>query len=161
MNITVFRIDERLIHGQIVTAWLQYADATQILVIDDAAAKDTLRKSLLQMATPKDVHLEVKSIAEGKELLESDTSDTKTLLLVGSPAAASAVIDSIPGLQTINVGNQNMKKGKTRILDNFWLFPEDLEAFKVLQGKNINCEFRTVPNDHAQDVFEMIRKVNV
>lgn len=45
MNITVFRIDERLIHGQIVTAWLQYADAKQIVVVDDNAAKNSLRQN--------------------------------------------------------------------------------------------------------------------
>ncbi len=39
MNITVFRIDERLIHGQIVTAWLQYADAKQIVVVDEMQLK--------------------------------------------------------------------------------------------------------------------------
>ncbi|MGY3778772.1 PTS system mannose/fructose/N-acetylgalactosamine-transporter subunit IIB [Isobaculum melis] len=160
MKVTVFRIDERLIHGQIVTAWLQYADAKQILVIDDAAAKDQLRRSLLQMATPKEVKLSVLSVEEGKERLSSDETDDKTLLLVGSPAAANAVIDSINDLKTINVGNQNMKKGKTRILDNFWLFPEDLAAFEELQEKNITCEFRTVPNDHAQNVYDLIAKTN-
>ena len=46
MNITVFRIDERLIHGQIVTAWLQYADANQIDVVDDNAAKNSLSQKL-------------------------------------------------------------------------------------------------------------------
>lgn len=160
MKITVFRIDERLIHGQIVTAWLQYADAKQILVIDDAAANDSLRKSLLQMATPKDIKLNVLSVAAGKDFLETDESDEKTLLLVGSPAVAATVIDSIAGLDVINVGNQNMKKGKTRILDNFWLFPEDIAAFQQLQAKNITCEFRTVPNDHAQNVYELIAKAN-
>ena len=59
MNITVFRIDERLIHGQIVTAWLQYADAKQIVVVDDNAAKNTKKKKLLRMATPKDIKLQV------------------------------------------------------------------------------------------------------
>ena len=53
MNITVFRIDERLIHGQIVTAWLQYADAKQIVVVDDNAAKNYYVWLLLKISNYK------------------------------------------------------------------------------------------------------------
>lgn len=66
MNITVFRIDDRLIHGQIVTAWLHYADAKQIVVADDKAANDTFSQSLLKMATPKGVNLKIVDLSEGK-----------------------------------------------------------------------------------------------
>ena len=107
MNITVFRIDERLIHGQIVTAWLQYADAKQIVVVDDNAAKNSLRQKLLRMATTKDIKLQVLTTA--------------------------LQLANVLTIKNINIGNQNMKKGKSKILDNFWLFDEDISAFKQLE----------------------------
>lgn len=85
MNITTFRIDDRLIHGQVVTAWIAHSDAKQILVADDAAAKDTLQQSLLKMATPKKVDLKIMSLEDAKQLIQNDESDTKTLLLVRGP----------------------------------------------------------------------------
>ena len=40
MNINVLRIDDRLIHGQIVTKWIKDANADMITVVDDKAAKN-------------------------------------------------------------------------------------------------------------------------
>lgn len=160
MNITVFRIDERLIHGQIVTAWLQYADAKQIVVVDDNAAKNSLRQKLLRMATPKDIKLQVLTIADAIKILQDDTSSDNTLLLAGLPSTALQLANVLT-IKNINIGNQNMKKGKSKILDNFWLFDEDISAFKQLEELGFICEFRTVPSDHSQNTFELIRKANL
>lgn len=160
MNITVFRIDERLIHGQIVTAWLQYADAKQIIVVDDSAAKNTLRQKLLRMATPKDIKLQVLTVDDAIQILKTDTSSDNTLLLAGSPSTALQLANVLT-IKTINVGNQNMKKGKNKILDNFWLFDEDVSAFKQLEKLGFICEFRTVPNDNSQNTFELIKNANL
>lgn len=160
MNITVFRIDERLIHGQIVTAWLQYADAKQIVVVDDNAAKNSLRQKLLRMATPKDIKLQVLTIADAIKILQDDTSSDNTLLLAGSPSTALQLANVLT-IKNINIGNQNMKKGKSKILDNFWLFDEDISAFKQLEELGFICEFRTVPSDHSKNTFELIRKANL
>ena len=160
MNITVFRIDERLIHGQIVTAWLQYADAKQIIVVDDSAAKNALRQKLLRMATPKDIKLQVLTVDDAIQILKTDTSSDNTLLLAGSPSTALQLANVLI-IKTINVGNQNMKKGKNKILDNFWLFDEDVSAFKQLEKLGFICEFRTVPNDNSQNTFELIKNANL
>lgn len=160
MNITVFRIDERLIHGQIVTAWLQYADAKQIIVVDDSAAKNALREKLLRMATPKDIKLQVLTVDDAIQILKTDTSSDNTLLLAGSPSTALQLANVLT-IKTINVGNQNMKKGKNKILDNFWLFDEDVSAFKQLEKLGFICEFRTVPNDNSQNTFELIKNANL
>ena len=83
--VKALRVDERLIHGQVVTAWIAHSDAKQILVADDAAAKDTLQQSLLKMATPKKVDLKIMSLEDANQLIQNDESDTKTLLLVRGP----------------------------------------------------------------------------
>ena len=103
MNVTVFRIDDRLIHGQIVTAWLSHAEAKQIICADDAASNDELQKMLLQMATPKGVDLKILSIEKAKEYLKNDTTDVKTLLLVRGTNEASELIDELPSVKSINM----------------------------------------------------------
>lgn len=158
MNITIFRIDDRLIHGQIVTAWLNYADAKQIIVADDKAAKDTLQQSLLKMATPKGIELKIVSIEEAKKLLQEDDSNVNTLFLVRGPVEANEVIDFMPDVKSINVGNLNMRKGKEKVLGNLWVFPEDIEAFKSIEQKGIEMEFRTVPNDRSQSPINLLKK---
>lgn len=158
MNITVFRIDDRLIHGQIVTAWLHYADAKQIVVADDKAANDTFSQSLLKMATPKGIKLNIVNLSEGKKLIEESDSNDKTLFLVRGPVEANLVLENNEVVKTINVGNLNMRKGKEKILDNLWVYEEDIKAFQELNEKQIDLEYRTVPNDQSQSVVNLIEK---
>lgn len=161
MDITVFRIDDRLIHGQIVTAWLHYADAKQIVVADDKAAGDQFTQSLLKMATPKGTKLSIVNLEKGKELIENDESNIKTLYLVRGPIEANQVLENNNVVKDVNVGNLNMKKGKQRILDNLWVFEEDVQAFKELGNKGINLEYKTVPNDAGQSVINLIKENNM
>lgn len=158
-NITVFRIDDRLIHGQIVTAWAAYADAKQIVVADDMAAGDSLQQSLLKMATPKAINLKIMTLDDAKEYLYKEDDPLKTLFLVRGPVQAKKLLDDNKIISTINVGNLNMKKGKTKILDNLWVFEEDVQAFKELFDLGIDVEFRTVPNDSKQSVKNLIDKL--
>lgn len=160
MNITVFRIDDRLIHGQIVTAWYSYADATRIVVADDKAAADSFQQSLLKMATPKGIELQVITLDKARALLENEDTK-KTLLLTRGPVEALEVLKDTDKIKEINVGNMNMKKGKQKVLDNLWVFPEDIEAFKLLSEKGINLEFRTVPNDTSQSIVKLLKKNNM
>lgn len=158
MNITVFRIDDRLIHGQIVTAWIAYADAKQIVVADDKAAKDSFQQTLLKMATPDNIELKILSVEEAKNYIQNDTDDKKTLLLVRGPKQAIEIIDANEGLRTINVGNLNMKKGKTKVLGNMWVDENEVLALKELNEKGVKLEVRVVPNDRSQDVMELLKK---
>lgn len=155
MNITTFRIDDRLIHGQVVTAWIAHSDAVQILVADDAAAKDTFQQTLLKMATPKSVKLIIKSMAEAKEMIETDEGDAKTLLLVRGPKNALYLIDSCKDVTSINVGNINMKKGKRKILGNCWLNEEEEADIRKLAEK-VEVEVRAVPNEHKQILVNLL-----
>lgn len=155
MNITTFRIDDRLIHGQVVTAWIAFSDAKQILVCDDIAAKDTLQQSLLKMATPKRVKLLIKSMKDAKAMIETDNTDTKTLLLVRGPKQALYLLDSCKDVKSINVGNINMKKGKRKILDNCWLDEEEEVDLRKLANK-VEVEVRAVPNEQKKILVNLL-----
>ncbi|MDK6371107.1 PTS sugar transporter subunit IIB [Aerococcus urinae] len=156
MKINVFRIDDRLIHGQIVTSWLNYADANQIVVCDDKAAKDSFQQSLLRMATPKGIGLKIISLEKIKNEI-NDLGEKNTLFLVRGPQEAVKVVNVIPDIKTINVGNLNMSKGKEKVLDNLWVYPEDIKAFEELDSKNIEVEYRTLPNDNKKNVIELLK----
>ena len=88
MKVSVFRIDDRLIHGQVITAWIAYADAKTIVVADDKAVKDEFQQSLLRMATPDSINLKIFSVDDAISYLDSEENDGKVLLLVRGPEQA-------------------------------------------------------------------------
>lgn len=51
-----------------------------------------------------------------------------------------------------------MKKGKTKVLGNLWVFPEDVEMIKSIYNKGVKMEVRAVPNEKSQDVMELLKK---
>lgn len=161
MEITVFRVDDRLIHGQIVTAWLNHADAKIIICADDLAAKDDFQKMLLEMATPKSVVLKVLSIEESIKLLLEDDSETKTLLLVRGSNEAFRILEKVKDIKSLNIGNINMKPGKTKILSNLWVDEKDIAGFKKIMDLNIEIEVRAVPNEKSQNVIDLLKKNNL
>lgn len=159
MDITIFRIDDRLIHGQVITAWIAYADAKTIIVADDNAAKDEFQQSLLKMATPDSINLNILSIQDTVELLKTDTSSTKALLLVRTPLGAYDILNAGIKINSINIGNLNMKKNKIKILGNFWVTQEDVDYLHKISEKGVKLEVRAVPNERSQDVVELLKKI--
>ena len=155
MEVSVFRIDDRLIHGQVITAWIAYADAKSIVVADDKAAKDEFTQSLLKMATPDSIQLKILSVEDAITYLKGDEDAGKVLLLVRGP---EQIIRAGIAKKDINVGNMNMKKGKTKVLSNLWVFPEDVENIQKLYEEGIKLEVRAIPSDRSQDVLGLLQK---
>lgn len=161
MEIGVFRIDDRLIHGQVITAWISHADATAVVVADDKAAGDDFQKALLKMATPDSIELRIVTVDEAASLFGDEGPDGRALLLVRGPEQALRLIRAGVKVDRINVGNMNMKKGKTKVLGNLWVFPEDVDAIEKVYREGVSLEVRAVPSERSQDVMDLLRKTGL
>lgn len=85
MNINVFRIDDRLIHGQIVTKWIKEANAKMIIVADDKAAADKTQQMILKFAVPSGIKLEILNKEAAVNRVREDHSNVNVLMLVRNP----------------------------------------------------------------------------
>ena len=93
--------------------------------------------------------------------IQSGQGEGKALLLMRGPEQALKFVEAGIRKDQINVGNMNMKKGKTKVLGNLWVFPEDVEAIKNIYGHDVKLEVRAVPNERSQDVMELLKKVKL
>ena len=64
MSVALVRIDDRLVHGQVVIGWIPHLNATEILVVSEAAAKDPMQRALMEIALPEGVGLKVMGFTE-------------------------------------------------------------------------------------------------
>ena len=87
-GIVLFRIDERLVHGQVVTAWLGHTQAEEILVVDDATAQDSLLRSIVKMAVPPQVEVQIAALEEAEELLAELEAEARVMVIVKHPESA-------------------------------------------------------------------------
>ena len=104
MPIKMIRIDDRLIHGQIVTAWAKAIQASKIWIIDDGVAKDDFIKGVMQMVAPSDRELIISGLSEMPTLLEKvDDAPENTLILVKFPYVAKEIFKVGPKLKELKI----------------------------------------------------------
>jgi mannose/fructose/N-acetylgalactosamine-specific phosphotransferase system component IIB len=140
------RIDDRLVHGQVVTAWIKQLNAKSILVIDDLAAGNTIISKALTMATPKNIKLVIKSVEEAKSCL-CDFEEKELLIITKAPVNAKKVIEENMNYEwKMNVGNMGMDKGRKKYAQTVYLDEENYAAIKELQvNDNVEIFMQTVP----------------
>ena len=161
MVVSHMRIYDRLIHGQIVTAWIKDSGANVILVADDAAAKDATQKMLLQLATPKHVKLLVESITNAGKILADNTLGDNVLVIVRNPKTAFDLFETGFKIDTLNVGNISNSKsitGRKRLLPFIYLEEQDFQNLKKIADLGIRLDIRSVPTDHSIDGLDFITK---
>lgn len=140
------RVDDRLIHGQVVTAWIKELNVKQILVIDDIAANNTIIAKALSMATPKNVKLTIMNVADAAAAL-GEFPEADLLIIVKSVITARRVIDNNIDLKwTVNVGNIGMDAGRKKYAQTVHLDEENYQAVSLLKEQdNVDIFMQTVP----------------
>ena len=147
------RIDDRLIHGQIVASWINVLRCSTIIVADDKAAKDELQKMMLEMACPPNIKLEIKTIDQAAELLTSGGLDrSKVLLIMRNSASALRLMEKDVGIDKINVGS-----GRKKYTKSVWLNEQDIAEYKALRDRGIELEIQIVPSEKAQNMADMLK----
>ena len=162
LKINLARIDTRLLHGQVATAWTPDSKANRIIVASDAVAQDELRKQLIKQAAPNGVKANVVPI---KKLIEVSKDprfgETKALILFETPQEALQAIEGGVPITELNVGSMAHSTGKTMVSQALSMDKDDVATFEKLRDLGVQFDVRKVPNDSKKDLFDMINKANV
>lgn len=162
IKINLARIDSRLLHGQVATAWTPDSKANRIIVVSDAVAKDDMRKTLITQAAPPGVKANVVPIKKMIEVAKDPRfGETKALLLFETPQDALAAIEGGVPVETLNVGSMAHSTGKTMLNSVLSVNKDDVAAFEKLRDLGVKFDVRKVPNDSKSDLFALINKADV
>jgi len=153
--IEVVRIDDRLIHGQIVQGWLKVIEVNKILLVSDEVAGDKMQQILLSMAMPGNVQLVIKSVKDASYELSNDVYDKdKLMILFSNPQDIVKMIENGVKFKSVNVGGMHFSHGKTQILKNLSVDKQDVMSFLKLIENNIELESRILPSDERHNIME-------
>lgn len=154
------RIDSRLLHGQVATAWTKTTQPTRIIVVSDAVSKDELRKKLIQQAAPSGVKAHVVPVDKMIELAKDDQhfGGQRALLLFENPQDALRVVKGGMKLETINVGSMAHSPGKVQPNKVLAFNQDDIDAFAKLKEAGVNFDVRKVPSDSKANMDEIIKR---
>jgi PTS system mannose-specific IIB component len=160
MTLLLTRIDNRLIHGQVLEAWVPYINANCIVVASDEVARATFQRSLMEAAVPRGIRLVIGTLEEVAHLLAgSELADRRVLLLLANSAAALDLYRLGVHFPELNLGNMHAGDGKLRLCCTIALDPEDVGNLQSLDEAGVRITSQCIPSDRGQGWQKLIRKL--
>ena len=150
MPIIFARVDDRLIHGQIVQAWLPELNVDEVLIPFSKGNEARLNRGLLRLSLPYEYDLTIlDSTAAARHAAESNR---RIFLLMGSLQEAAELIQNGLPFTSINIGGMHFKDGAQKLADNVFLDNKDKRFLKLIRDLGINIETRAVPSSASVSV---------
>ncbi|MGX7262963.1 PTS system mannose/fructose/N-acetylgalactosamine-transporter subunit IIB [Enterococcus crotali] len=147
MSVKVCRIDDRLIHGQVVTSWLNTFKVEQIVIVSNETAGNDTQRSILKMSTPPNVITHIFTTDQFLTIAKKGPIKKSTLLLSDSVFDIETIIDGGFEINDLNVGGLRLNEQRERVSKQVSVTKEERECFKRLIDKGVNVEIRMVPSD--------------
>ncbi|WP_417228989.1 PTS system mannose/fructose/N-acetylgalactosamine-transporter subunit IIB [Thermophilibacter sp.] len=155
-EIVYARIDDRLIHGQVMTHWLAYVAGNQIIIVDDGVAKDAFMASVITAAAPKEIKTKVLSTADAIEQLTHDDGDGRILLLAKGPKTYCELMRGGVPLKEVCLGGLGFKPGREKLYQNITASAEERDALKELMNGGVSVYIQVVPNSERVDLANIL-----
>ena len=143
-----FRIDNRLVHGQVIEAWLPHIRAKVLVVANDELAADELRQEIMSLAVPSDVSFVCCAVADTPAVLRRvfrENTSQHVMILFASCADARAAHMGGLTFSLVNIGNLHYGPGKEQVCEHIALGPEDRSCLRYFKEHDVEIDFRCVP----------------
>ncbi len=151
MSIVLTRIDNRLIHGQVLEAWVPSVNANCIVVANDQVASASFQRLLLEAAVPRNIRLIIGTLREAAMAFQDGSIGMQRVLLLFSSAqdALAGYRLGIPFTE-LNLGNMHAGVGKLRLSCTISLAPDDVANLQDLENVGVRIMSQCVPTDRER-----------
>ncbi|KAF1306068.1 PTS sugar transporter subunit IIB [Enterococcus saccharolyticus] len=155
MTISLLRIDDRLIHGQVAFGWTSSLGVNTILVVNDEAKNDQMKAMALNLAKPSNVNLYIRGVEESGEIVQKFSTSKKSnvLVLTKNTEDTKKLLENAGNvIKEINIGGLRYSEGKKKLTDLVAVDEKDIENLKAIQQMGIDVEFRMLPRDRRREL---------
>lgn len=152
--IALVRVDNRLIHGQVVSTWIPWLHVGKVVVVDDEAAASPLMRAAMGMAVPPsaDVQILGRNEVDWQPILDDKR---RVLVLVRDVANAESLLDAGVPIPALNLGNVHFGEGRKAVSASIFLSEAELDALGRIAARGVSVEARALPTDHALGLDEL------
>lgn len=152
-----FRVDERLLHGQVAVTWVSQVAPTSILIANDEIMENEIAKMAIKMVKPNGVNLAIRSIDGGAELLKDPrTEKLQIFVIVKNVQDALRLVNQVEGISHINIGGIKKKEGSRLVGAAVYINDDDIAVIRQLLEKVGSVEFQMVPADKPKAAAAVI-----
>lgn len=155
MSIALYRIDDRLVHGQVMTAWARIFGITKIIVVDDATAKNTFLCDVMKMAVPSGCSVQILTIEDAVPVIRSSSAGERAIVLVKAPKTLYALIEQGIEIKEINVGNVGAGPGRKAVMRSTQLTKEEFDTLCKMSEKGTRVYFQMLPEAKSMELNKL------
>jgi PTS system mannose-specific IIB component len=163
MDCVLVRVDNRLVHGQIIEAWVPFLKAARIIVVDDEVASDFFRETVIKMAVPSDVEVSIHSVEDFAKYNALQTINTKDRLR--SIVLFSNVWDALRAyalgfsFDKLNIGNIYNDECRQKLSACVLLSDQDIASIQSLLQRGVRIEMRRIPRERPLNIAEALKSI--
>jgi mannose/fructose/N-acetylgalactosamine-specific phosphotransferase system component IIB len=159
VNFSLVRVDNRLIHGQILEAWVPHVQASCLVVADDEVANDFFRETVIRMAVPRNIDVHVHSVDEIPKIYSyNEETGRKTILLFSRVKDARKAFEEGFHFVRLNIGNVYNEAGSVQCARSINLNDQDINDLLELTQRGVQVDLRCVPKDRPMDLVGILKK---
>ncbi|MGM0125615.1 PTS system, mannose-specific IIB component [Enterococcus sp. AZ194] len=150
------RIDDRLIHGQVVTTWVNTYKIEQIIILNDKIAGDKTQQNILKMSAPQGINVRAFGVKKFAEIAQNNPITRQTMLLFSTSTDVLELVESGLMIDYLNVGGMRYQEGRERLTKTVSVTPDEKAAFERLMALGVSIDIQMVPNDEKIKLSEVL-----
>lgn len=146
MEAVLYRIDERLIHGQVMVAWQAKTGANTVVIVDDVAAHDAFMQQVYQLAAPSNIKVEVAETQQFREMMRNEDGKNAIILFKGPMDAWEALHEDVE-IGELIVGNVATTPQRTKYTKYAYMSEQEKDKLADLQRLGWKVNMQLLPDD--------------
>ncbi len=158
MAIERFRIDDRLVHGQVVVGWGQPLSLGFIVLVDDVVADNDSERELYRMGTPPEMELFVETVeSAAARMAEFELRPDAGMLLTGDIATMDRLTAAVPAIRTITIGGIHHRQGRSACLSYVFLSESEIAELTVIAARGVSIVAQDLPVSNEVPLDDLLR----
>ena len=158
MGIVLIRVDDRLVHGQIVEAWAPFCKATRVIVASDTVKNNLIQKTAIESCSSKALAIKVESIEETlRDLILEDMNKERIIIIFSTLKELLQAYNKGFVFSNVNIGNihhRDANQGGREITPSVYIDKEDEGILQYLLKQGVRLDIRSVPSDKPVDMLK-------
>lgn len=151
------RVDDRLVHAQVVLTWVKALRAKSIWVVSDRAAAQPIEVMLLKNSAPPEISVEVLAVQPALHRWTQQPVDGLLILTEGLRDVVQLHDGGLP-LQEVNLGGLRYRRGTIALNRAVYVDAADMETLRQMQSRNLPAFLAMLPSDKKVNVYERARR---
>lgn len=156
-NVVLARVDDRLIHGEVVSVWTPNLSVNRILVADDGVAADKFNVRVVKSLAPDGVKVFVSTV-EGaiRGLMKDPIPGERVMVLTKSPIAYAQMVAAGVPIKEVNLGGMGIRGERKPFIKNVAASPDEVAAIEEMRAAGVHVYYQLVPEQAVIEVDEAL-----